>query len=307
MDFQAIQNEVGAQLRFDVSVAANLTLVKRWINRAQQYVCSRHDWSWLQSREIVKTVADKTQDSPASSSVDVSVGGTTVTGTGTDFATTDIGRYIQIEGSDDWFKITARTSTTEITIETGWTGTAAASSADYTIRTFYYSLSSSVDRIVSVRQNRSPRKLGAMSPIMVDRWSPFYTDTSDQPYLYSCWGQDSSNNWVVQFYPWPTVAINMEVFYYKIASDLSGNTDVGPIPTKLRDTMLVDGAIAYGREYLNDSRFTTAWNRFDGEVQEAILKDGQNRGVLNVIESADDGVRENNIIHYPSSYPIVDE
>ena len=305
MDFQAIQNEVGSQLRFDVSVAANLTLVKRWINRGQQYIAGKHDWSWLQSREIVQTVADKTEDSPASSSVAVSVDGTTVTGTGTDFATTDVGRYIQISGSNDWFKITARASTTSLTIEDGWTGTAAASGADYIIRTFYYSLSSSLDRIVSVRQATSPRKLAAMSPIQVDRWAPFYSDTGD-PYLYSCWGLDSSNLWVVQFYPWPTTAKNMEVFYYKVIADLSANGDIGPIPQKLRDTLLVDMAVAYGREYMNDDRFVSAWNRASGQLDEAIQKDGQNRGVLHVLEAIDQGVREDSIAQYPASYPRQD-
>ena len=306
MDFQAMQNEVGSQLRFDVSVSANLTLVKRWINRAQQYIAGKHDWSWLQSREIVQTVADKTQSSPASSSVSVSVGGVTVTGSGTDFAATDVGRYIQIVGSNDWFKITARASATSITIESPWTGTSAASAANYIIRTFYYSLSSSVDRIVSVRQATSPRKLASMSPIQVDRWNPFYADTSNQPYMYSCWGLDSSNLWVIQFYPWPTAAANMEVFYYKVIADLSGNTDVGPMPQKLRDTLLVDMAVAYGREYLNDDRFTSAWNRADGELQEAIQKDGQNRGTLNVIEPIDAGVREDTIAQYPANYPRQD-
>ena len=307
MDFQAIQNEVGAQCRFDVAVAANLTLVKRWINRAQQYIAGCHDWSWLEEREIVQTAADKTQDSPASSSVAVTSGGTTVTGTATDFATTDIGRYIQFPSTnDDWYKITARASTTSITIEAGFTGTADITGANYKIRSFYYALSSSVDRVVSVKQARTPITLSAMNPITLDRWGPFYAETGTDPRLYACWAKDAANggNWVIQFFPWPSVKINMEVRYYAVPADLSANGDTGRIPQKLRDSLLVETAIAFGWKYLNDDRFDRQWAVVKSLLEKAVNNDGQDRGMVTVLEQVDEGPSNTGIIHYPADYPL---
>jgi len=307
MDFQAIQNEVGAQLRFDVSVAANLTLVKRWINRAQQYITAKHDWTWLQAREIVQTAVDKTQDSPASSSIAITSGLASVVGNGTNFATTDVGRYIQFpDENDDWYRITARASATGCTIESPFTGD-TLTAGDYTNRTFWYSLSSSVDKVLWVRQARSPRKLVAMDPITIDRWAPYYSETSNQPRAYSMFGLDSSYYNVIQFYPWPSEVMNMEVFYIKSAADLSGNTDTGPMPQKLRDMLLVEGGIAFGREYLNDSRYTFSWNRFTQILDDAILADGMNAGVLRTLESIDQNVEDVGSIRYPSDFPIINQ
>lgn len=356
MNFLGMQQEVSAQLRFDMTVGANLTLIKRWINRAQQHMASRHDWSWLESREVVQTAPDKTQDSPASSTVSISAGGLVVTGVGTNFASTDVGRYIQFpDTSNDWYKITVRSSATSITIEAPFTGTTAISGADYLIRTFYYPLSSSVDRIVSVKQAESPWFLKSMSPIKVDRWLPFYTATSAQPALYACWGQDTTpsndiivsasgnqyiigvtevadeqgvtqpvltaqlntagstttgvnaNAWVMQFYPWPTVAMNMEACYYRVPGDLSANTDTGVIPVKLRDTVLVEGAIAYGMKYLDRKNAKEQMDMFEAEIQAAIAKDGQNRGAFTVLEAVDHGPRQPSIIQYPAEYPYSDD
>ena len=329
MNFSTIQSEVAAQLRFDSSVTANSTLIKRWVNRAQQHMASRHDWSWLQKREIVQTKADKTQNSPASSSVAVDLAGTTVTGTSTNFATADVGRYIQFpSASDDWYKISGFTSTTSITIESAFTGATALSAANYTIRSFYYSLSSSVDRVVSVKQARTPMQLASMSPITMDRYVPFYDATGTNPTNYACWGLDGlgtsgdvtvqvtntsgrlyqivvqestdaegniqpviaaipaesgtgtigSGNWVIQFYPWPSAALNMEISYYAAPADLTDGSDTGIIPVKLRDTVLVEGALAYGKKYLNHEDSSKQMGLFEGMIEAAVVNDGQNRG-----------------------------
>lgn len=356
MNFLGMQQEVSSQLRFDMNVAANLTLIKRWINRGQQHMASRHDWSWLEAREIVQTVVDKTQDAPASSSIAIAVGASAVIGTGTNFAATDVGRFIQFpDASLDWYKITARSSATSITIEAPFTGTIALSGADYIIRTFFYPLSANVDRIVSVKQAETPLLLASMSPIAVDRWVPFWDATSSEPTLYACWGQDTTassdiivaasganyrigvtvvpdeqgvdqpvltaaldtagstttgvnaNSWVMQFYPWPTVALNMETCFYRVPGDLSANTDTGVIPVKLRDTVLVEGAIAYGMKYLNRKEAKDQMENFEGLIQAAIAKDGQNRGSFTRLEAVDAGPRQPNLIQYPAQYPYSDD
>ena len=301
MDYLAMQNEVGSQTRFDVAVAANLTLVKRWINRAQQYVAAKHDWSWLQAREIVQTVIDKTAGTVA-----ITAGGTTVTGTSTAFAAVDVGAYIQFSSSNDWYRIATRTSTTSLTIEAAYVGTSDLTAGTYTIRRFYYSLSTSVDRVVKVKQAVSRVALTGMSPITLDRWAPLST-TTGKPTAYACWALSAAEAgvWVMQFYPWPDVAMNMEVDYYRIPANLSADTDVGLIPVKIRDTALVDGAIAYGYQYLNDPRYQAMWEKFEGQLERFWLQDGQNRGEFSVLEPVDSTTQDPDLIRYPAGYPSV--
>lgn len=311
MNFQSLQNEVGSQTRFDPTVSANLTLIKRWINRAQQHISATHDWSFLQTREIVQTVVDKT-----AGTVSVSAGGVVVTGVSTSFASTDVGSFIQFSSSNDWYRITTYSSATSITIESPYVGTTNLSAGTYTIRRFFYALSSAVDRIVTVKQAVTPVKLYPMSPITLDRWSPFHSITGN-PYLYACWAYDpiytagtldaiNVGNWVIQFYPWPSSVQNIEVSYYRVAPDLSANGDTGVLPQKMRDTVLIDGAIAYGYQYLNDPRYEQMWNKFEQSIERYWVQDGQNRAEMAVMEAVDSTTQDPDIIRLPSSYPFLD-
>lgn len=315
MNFQGLQNEVGSQTRFDVSVSGNLTLVKRWINRAQQYIAGTHDWSWLQTREIIQTIADKT----AGTVTTLAVSGVSVVGSGTSWASADEGSYIQFSTSNDWYRILQVVSTTNLVIEVAYTQTTAISSgspATYIIRKFYYPFGSDVDRVLSVRQAITPVKLYPMPFISLSRWTPFHSVTG-KPYLYATAGLDqilsggssdtiNFNKWTIQFYPWPDGVYNMEVDFLRAMTDLSANGDSGSIPVKMRDTVLVDGAVAYGYQYLNDPRYTAMWQKFEQGIERMWIQDGQNRAAMQVIEAVDNTTQDPDLIRYPSGYPFID-
>lgn len=242
LTFANMQSEVANQLRLDTADSNILTLIKRWINLTIQEVHSRSDWWWDQDREIVQTVIDKT-----AGTVDVSAGGTTVTGTSTAFASADVGKYIQFSSSDDWYKITAVASTTSLTIESAYLGTAALDDGTYTIRQFYYGCSSSVEKVLSVTQSVTRQKLKVIHFKDFDH-SLLFQDGSGDAFLMAVWGRDSSGNVQFAVYPYPDTALNLELKFKKTQADLSADDDEPRIPNNWRWVILT-GTLKRGLEY----------------------------------------------------------
>ena len=232
-----IKTELASTVRFDLNKADQDFLIGQWTNLTIQDMNSRASWYWTVDRQIVQTVADKT-----AGTVSISVDGTTVTGASTAFASGDVGKYIQFSSSDDWYKITTFTSSTSIEIEAPYTQTSALSGGTYTIRKFFYSLSSTADEILSVRQHISPTK---MNPVHYREFDIFYPspEGTSKGEIYVPWGLDSSDNLVFSIYPWPDEIYNVEVRFKKKTVDLTSAAQQPSIPEKFRSVIL-DGALS---------------------------------------------------------------
>ena len=248
--FLTLQQELASRARLDLDQADQLTLAKRWLNQSQQEIQSRWDWPWALDRAIVQTVADVT-----TGTVSVSSGGTTVTGSSTAFAASHIGRYIQFQGSNDWYKITDVAGTTELTIESGYTQTSALSAGTYIIRKVFYSLGSSVEKVMTMRQMVTPAKITIINYRDMDQKRPHAPETSNPLYAVM-YGYDSSNNWQFTLEPTPSAVMNLEIRFKKKATDLSADADVPTIPEKWHSTVLLDGALYRAYEWSSDEKLT---------------------------------------------------
>src|SRR6185369_8156270 len=152
--FLQLQQELGAQVGLDQTVSSQETLLKRWINNAQQTILRAYEWPFLRSPTplVIQTVTDITTGTVATTAAS-----TTITFSSAPSVSV-AGRFIQTSSSNDWYKITAHTAaTTTATLEIAAIYTAAA--ATYTVRKFYYSTSSSVDRIIQIFQDVQPYQL----------------------------------------------------------------------------------------------------------------------------------------------------
>ena len=238
LTFSTIKTEVAAVLRLDVNKAAENTLVERWINDAIQDIHGRHDWNWTLDRAVVQTVVDKTAGTVA-----VSVGGTTVTGTSTVFAATDVGSFIQLKGSDDWYKILTVTPASSLTIESAYVGATALTVGTYTIRKNYYTLSNA-EKILTIREATTPARIWPVHYRSFDEAMPFSDDTGT-PTIYCVYGADSSGGLRFMLNPWPDAVMNLEIRYKKLAVE----SDVTGWPEPFR-CVIVDGALSKGYEYV---------------------------------------------------------
>lgn len=268
MAFSTLRSEVASQLRLNTSEANHATLINRWINLAQDDIWSRYDWPWALEREIVQTVADKT-----AGTVSINSGATAVTGSSTSFASGDVNKYIQFSSSNDWYRISAFTSATSITIESAYTATTNLSGGTYTIRRFFYNVSANVEKILSVRQTISPAKLELIHFRKLDYFRPHQTATGN-PIRYVIWGYDSSDRWQFSLDPWPSTVMNLEVRYKKKATDLSADSDTSEIPEKWK-TVLLDGALYHGFEYVRMQPFDANDRR--AEIKRNAFEDGISR------------------------------
>src|SRR5882672_3969223 len=262
LTFVDLQNEVFDHTGLDNTDANNLIRVKRWINYTTQDLCARWPWPFMESSEQFATVSDYTTGTAS-----VNNGSTTVTGSGTAWTTTQANGqyYIQFAGSNDWYNVTARASGTSITIDQAYQPTANASGVAYILRKFYYSLSSSCDRIISVVNWNTPLKLIEINMRTVNELNPNPQSTNTS-YGYMPWGYDSSGNVVIIPYPFPTDNRLFQFKTLKRPTDMVGDSTVPSIPNKYAQ-VLAWGALVIAFGYLRKFDIAQGWNsKFEGRI-----------------------------------------
>ncbi len=269
--FVTLRQELGAQCGLDDTISSQSTLLKRWINNAQQIILRSFEWPFLRSPTplVIQTVPDVTTGTVATTQGSTSITFSTAPKDSNSNNISLTGFFIQTSSSKDFYKITAHTSgTTAGTIEIGAINTSAT--ATYLARKFYYSTSSNVDRIIQVFQDVLPYQLLETTPEYFQSYNPGFLSTGT-PRLYCPAGVDSSaGSGVVQFRLWPTpdAVINLRIDYYTVATDLSADADVSVIPAKWHTTTLLEGAKAQAYSFLDDSRYGGAVQLFNALIEE---------------------------------------
>lgn len=244
--------EVGDRLNLDATVSAYSTRIVRWLNTIQQDISSRKDWAFLEEREIIQTVVEKTDGTVTATNASA-----TITGSGTSFASTDVRSFIQIGGTgNNWYEITARASATSITISPAYGGDTVAGSS-YIIKQIFYSLTSDVSRVIDITQTATPAKLANLGAYTLDLYQP-NIETTGPPTAYALYRLDptiastAAKKRQLVFFPIPDDEYNLEVKYLKILSDLAAG-DISQIPVPYHNVML-DGAEWMGSKYIKDGR-----------------------------------------------------
>ena len=298
--FLVLQQELADRLSLDQTISANATRLKRWLNMAQDAISGRHVFTFLEERDLFQTVVDKT-----AGTVSMTNGSATVAGTSTAFASGDVGKFIQFEGNDDWYEVTAFTSTTEITINPPF-GQDTDTSMTYILRKSYYSLDTDVNRVISVKQYNTPIKLTQVSASEMDRAQP-NIETTGAPTAYSLFRLDPTigvqygKQRQLQFFPSPDDEYNIEVRYIKLLSDLSSDSDVSQIPQQFHD-VLIDLAEYYGSKFLNDPKQAQLLVQAESGIRRMIEEDGAHGDYFPVLQPSDGNDRQSRFIPFPSEF-----
>lgn len=296
MQFSTIQSEVHFQVGTDPTDTDSQTLVKRWINIAQQDVASRENWKWLYAREAVATVADKT-----AGTVSVNSGTTAVTGSGTSITSADVNKFIQFQGADQWYRISAQSSSTAFTIANAYAPTTNLSAGTYVIRQFFYSLSSSVERILGVVNQNANWRLVEIDYRTFDILRP-NPDSTGASGSFLAFGYDSSGNVRFTPYPFPSDARLFEVRYIKRLSDLSADGDLSEIPARDHQ-VLVYGATAFGFMFRRQVDMAQAWNeKYEDKIAQMARVNRTSEDNFRIMESIDRTGHVNQV-RWPEDYP----
>lgn len=297
--FLTLKQELQDRLSLDQTVTANDTKLSRWFNLIQQDFASRTDWHWLENREIIQTNLQKT-----AGTVSINNGSTSVTGVGTAFAATDVNSYIQFQNSTNWYVISAFSSATSITLEEPYTET-TISGGTYKVNQVYYDFSTSVDRVLDIRQSSSPYKLTNMGYRTLDIYEPDM-QTMGPPTAYYLFRQDPSVavNAAIKiqaaFFPIADANYNMECRTIKVISDLSNATDVPIIPQKWLPVLL-DGAEWLGCKSLNDPKEGQQKQIYEAGVQRALSEELAFNDYHPVMQPSD-SLRRTTWIPFPSTF-----
>lgn len=260
--FLQLQQDLANQVGLDQTISSNATLLKRWINKAQQKILRAYEWPFNRSQTplIIQTVADY-----STGTIATTVGSTTIT-----FSIAPTvsmaNRYIQTSNSNDWYRITAHTASSTIaTIEIG--AIYAVTAGTFTIRKVYYSTDATVDQIIQITQSILPYQLMETSPEYFQSFNPGFLSTGI-PRMYLPSGVDS--NGYPQFQLWPIAdsIINLSVYYLKIGVDMSSDSDLSVIPEKWRTSVLIDGAEVEAFEFLDDGRAEEQQLFFERGIEE---------------------------------------
>lgn len=273
--------------------SSDQTKVDQWLNISQNDICSRWPWSFMLGRESIVTVVDKT-----AGTVSVSAAGTSVTGVSTAFASTDIGSFIQFQGENDWYQIATTPSATSLTISTAYAQTTNLSAGTYIIRKFFYSLSSSADRIIDIRNWDTPVKMVQVDARTMDNVIPLMPATGAS-YAYVAYGVDSSGNIRISPYPYPS-----DPRLFEVRTTTRPVDGAISIPNKYAQVMAW-GAIAQGFAFLRKLDMATVWNaKYEGAIAQMKKDDRRSEDYQPILQSID-GFQNTSWQSLPGSYPIL--
>lgn len=217
------------------------TLCQQFVRDRYRRVLERRDWSGLRGEfEFILNPSKTT------GTVTVTLNNATVTGAGTAFAATDIGRQFKLgSGSSIYSILAVNVGGQTLTLDRAYSLQNAAAQS-YTIFDGYVNAPTDfktwmtvVDRLMGWRLHLwiTQDELNAWDPQRTFFGNPYVM--ADRRYF-----TDLNNNVTFQFEAWPynTGQRALHCYYYKLGADLVQDTDTPIYP--IRSDALVSGALA---------------------------------------------------------------
>lgn len=295
MDFTTMQTEVMQQTGLDSADPTNVANVKRWLNIVQQDIAGRWPWPFLQAREALRTVVD------ATGTAAVTLGGVNITDANFQIGSGQIGYFMQFEGKNDWFKVTATSLPNFATLDAAFNQ--ATDSYDYILRKFFYSLSSSVDRILDIRNWDTPVKLIQMDYGTLDYMRP-NPQSSNSVVAYITYGVDSSGNTQIVPYGFPNDLRLLEVRYLKRLTDMSAGADICAIPVKWHQVVTY-GACAMAFMFMRKADYADRWaNVYEKKIDDMKKENHLSLDDTDVLKSIDQ-TQYSNFLRLPDQFPLI--
>jgi len=248
MQFSNLYTELGDRLRsYDSTIASDLTKLKRWVNMGQQYICGKYLWPFTLAEEIVQTTPDITTGTVSINASDTAL-------TFSSAPTVSVAnRYIQLQTTSDWYKITAHTAaSTSATISPAYVGSSNLSAGTYTVRKLLYTTTTPLTQILDIKQLVTPVRLISQSPRNTDFFLSLYY-SAGVPYYYIMSSPNSSGTPQFSLLPSPDSTSNLMVRGVQNLTDMSADADIPVIPVPWHDAIINVGAY-YGFQSLDDTR-----------------------------------------------------
>lgn len=201
---------------------ATSSVVGAFVNSRHRNLLESYDWSRRKQDVIITSAVDK-----IAGRITVANGSSNVTGSGTSFAQSDVGRSLKIgSNSDSIWNIKSVGGAAALVLGDANGSTVAypganASSQTYLIFTQYYNLGTGIEQIIDVKYKTS---LTEVSEEFLNELDPSRTATGDPMYFARGSRNMSGNNDIVriELYPRLETAVAINVKIEKGHTDLTG-------------------------------------------------------------------------------------
>lgn len=244
---------------------------KTMINDAYRRIVDSRNWYGLCLHgEVVSP------DIYTTGTVSVTADSTTVTGTGTNWDATMVGRQFRLGFTLSTYTISQVNSATQLTLDIAWGG-ATSSGVGYQILQAYYVFGAKVKRLLAVVNKQQGYRLDLS-------WSQEQANTLDPwrtriGWTFAAIGYipDSSGQPQWELYPWPTVRQAFPFLAYSQPADLADDGDA-PVAF-VRSDIIVLGALSdalrfrKGSDYYDPVTAEIKERQFQVEIQKMARAD----------------------------------
>lgn len=251
------RTELGAMLDIDVTTGNGPTYAKNWLNRGGQRVWTSRPWFGRVVETTIFTVAPY-----STGTASFTQAGTSVTGSGTTWASTFTGRKIALGIGSPWYRFT-RSSDTAGTIPTGGYAEATVADSPYAIFQDEYDLAATAETIVSVGIYAVYPGLARSTDAKLDDIALVHPATG-RPRIWAPVLSQTAGTRRFRLYPIPDAIYRLRVKYLSAFTDLSADGDTCVLGAHRERAWLLASALEAQRQ--GDARPVTT----DAEVEAAI-------------------------------------
>jgi hypothetical protein len=287
MNFLQMKQDLADRLSsFDETVASDNVRLGRWLNRAQDSICTAWAWPFNRQLDIIQTVADYT-----TGTVDVTSGSTTLTFSSGPLVSM-ANRFIKFGSLSDWYEIVSHTAgSTTATINPLFQGTTLTGST-FLIRKFRYGLASNALTVLDVKIATNNKNLVSLAPMYADMTVQMNSGTGT-PTAYFLTTPAADGSPQIGFYPNAEASCNVYVEEKFQLTEMVLDADTSIIPAPYHDT-IVTLASYFGFLKVNSlDRATMVMKEYTAAIEEMkkvySQDSGRNRIVRATDSSGDDG------------------
>lgn len=269
--FGEIQFELSHFCRAAQLPAVDLDLLKNWINESYNEVLKLREWKGLEVDAVLQTVATY-----RTGTVDVTNGGTTVTGTGTTFTAAMTDRWIRFIGRDEYYTFTY-VGATSGTLDRAYEGETVD---DGTFEIFQntYELPARTRHIALMRNPRVNAPMERMTTEKLDAASASRLTIGEPAYYRPASDTDDTTTPIyhqVEIFPAPEESIGLPYTYIRLPIEFDGTNTSAEILPWVNPRAVLAGAKALVLAH---------FGRYDAAAAEQMIQRGS-VGVMHQAES----------------------
>ena len=280
------------QLRLQLQASApsvSLDLIDEYLNTRYSSILDRTAWQGLEAHSTIQTVAAYES---GTSTATLTVGSATVTGSGTAFSSSHVGRSFYRPGDSAIYTVAAYSSPTLITLDRGYEGSGNEAAGtvhagcSFVVMLHLYTLPADCKAVVSVLHPATALPMPKLTKQDLDAAVGSRANIGD-PSAYCPYDDLVGVLQRVEFYPPPRYSRGYVLDYIQKPSPFSGsNTSDSPV-SWVTDTVLLNGCRADIQLHLKDFTAAAAYEgKFARELAQMLMVDANQKQAKQTVKLA---------------------